>query len=251
MKKQRQLLFARSIFTFSIIIIFTIIIINEKGGELFLPKAEKKFNDYLQTNYASLSNSTKVNDITYKNTNYKAKITSKNNNHLYFYLYYSNHKISDTYQKDYLEGKSLLSYIEKKLQKDIKNKTNINCNIKISSTLDNYTEQVKKRIINEDNLLELKFYTIEKEIVIKDWNYKVITKELVSLIETFQKRNITPKSYNIIITNNQDITNSIKINNLTEQFTTNIQNEQIINDILNDNNSNLLNQNKITYQYLN
>ena len=251
MKKEKRLLFARSIFVFFIIIIFTIIIINEKGGELFLPKVEKKFNDYLKNNYASLTDSISINNITYKNKNYKTKIAFKENEHLYFYLYYSNHQIKDTYQKDYVEGKSLLSHIKKELQHNIKDKTNINCNIIILTTLNNYTEQVKKRIISENNLTQLKFYTIEKEIVIKSWDSKTITKEISNLIETFKRRNITPKAYNITITNHQDITNSIIIENLTEQFTTNIQNEQIINDILNDNTSKLLKQNKITYKYLN
>ena len=251
MKNQKQLSFLRNIFVFFVVIIFTIIIINEKGGEIFLPKVQKKFNNYLKTNYSTINNSLKMNNITYKNTYYKAKIVSKENTNLYFYLYYSNHQIKDTYQKDYVEGNSLLSHIKTNLQNSIKEKTNIDCNINISTTLNNYTDQVREKIIKEDDLLELKFYSIEKEITIDNWNYQTITKELVTLISTFQKNKITPKSYNITITSKQDITNSIKIENLTEQFTTNIQNEQIINDILNDNNSTIIKQNKITYKYLN
>ena len=44
---------------------------------------------------------------------------------------------------------------------------------------------------------------------------------------------------------------SVEINNITEDFINNKDNIQIIDDIIKDNNSKLLNDNKITYKYLN
>ena len=40
----------------------------------------------------------------------------KNKNH-YFYIKYSNKKITDTYKEDYIQGKSLLNEIQKNLEK--------------------------------------------------------------------------------------------------------------------------------------
>ena len=66
-----------------------------------------------------------------------------------------------------------------------------------------------------------------------------------------QDNNITPKNYKIVITNNKDVTESIEIDNLTEEFIKNTSNEKIIKDILSDNSSKLLKTNGIKYKYLN
>lgn len=251
MNKQKKLLLERSIFLFIISIAFTFIIISEKKEVIFLPKAQKKFNDYLESNYSSMKNTITVSAPELKKDNFIVKITSKENKHHFFYLYYANHKVTDTYQKDYVEGNQLLHYIEKKLQKEIKNKTNLTCTIKTTSSLNKYTQLIKERIIKEDNLLDLKFYTIEKEIMIDNWTPQEITNKINNSINSFTKYNITPKNYSITITNNNDISQSIRIENITNVFSNNPQNTQIINDIINDNNSNIIKQNKITYQYLN
>ena len=251
MKKQNRLLLARSIFFSIVTIIFAMIIISEKAGDIFLPTVQKKINTYLENNYSSIKDGISIKKISYNNREYKAKvISSKNKNH-YFYIYYKNHNLKDTYQKDYVEGKSLLSHIKKELETEITSETNQSCNITILATLNNYTEQVKERIIEEDNLTQLKFYSIEKEITIDNWTPQNIMQSIITTINSFQKENISPKYYTIIITNKKDITTSIKIENLSENFSKNLQKEQIINDIINDNNSQLLKQNKITYQYLN
>lgn len=251
MNKQKKLLLERSIFLFIISIAFTFIIISEKKEILFLPKAQKKFDNYLESNYSNIKNTITVSTPKLKKDIFSVKITSKENKHHFFYLYYSNHKVTDTYQKDYIEGNQLLHYIEKKLQKEIKNKTNLNCTIKTTSTLNKYTQLIRKRIIKEDSLLNLKFYTIKKEIMINNWSSLEITNKINTLINSFTKNGITPKNYSITITNNNDISQSIKIDNITDLFSSNPNNTQIINDIINDNNSNIMKQNKITYQYLN
>ena len=70
-------------------------------------------------------------------------------------------------------------------------------------------------------------------------------------MEKCQDNNITPKNYKIVITNNKDVTESIEIDNLTEEFIKNTSNERIIKDILSDNSSKLLKTNNIKYKYLN
>ena len=137
------------------------------------------------------------------------------------------------------------------MEQDIRKKTSTSVKVSIISTLDKYTSLVQDKIITEDNLLELKFYNIEKDLTIKDWTSKEILTSISELVTKCQNNNITPKSYTFTITNSKDITQSIQISNITEEFINSKDNEQIINDILEDNNSKLVKNNKIKYKYLN
>lgn len=242
MNKQKKLSLERGIFAFIVFVLLGVIVVTEKFGNIMIPKVTKKMNNYIEEKYKKLD--IKTNVVTFKNTTYTMKVESKKNKHHYFYINYFNRKITDTYKKDYIEGKNLLNHIKKELKKEINDKTNTICDIEITSTLDKYTEQVQERIINEDNLLELKFFIVKKELLIKDWNEESITNKINSFIEKFD--NITPKSYTITITNKDDITESIEIKNITNTLS-----KEIINDIINDNKSDLLKENKITYKYLN
>lgn len=242
MNKQKKLLLERSIFILIVFVALGVIVITEKFGNIMIPKASKKINTYVEEKYKDLN--LKTNDVTFKNTTYTMKVESKENKHHYFYINYYNRKITDTYKKDYVEGKNLLNYLKKKLKKEINNKTNTNCDIEITSTLDKYTELVQEKIIKEDNLLELKFYIIKKELVIDKWDEETITNKINNFLEKFE--NITPKSYTITITNKEDITESIEIKNITNEVT-----KEIISDIINNKKSDLLKENKITYKYLN
>lgn len=242
MNKQKKLSFERGIFVFIVFVLLGVIVVTEKFGNIMIPKIEKKINTYIEDNYKNLN--LKTNNVTFKNTTYTMKVESKENKNHYFYINYYNRKITDTYKKDYVEGKNLLNYIKKELKKEINDKTNANCDIEITSTLDKYTEIVREKIIKEDNLLELKFYIIKKELIIDKWDAETITNKINSFIDKFN--NITPKSYTITITNKNDLTESIEIKNITKKV-----NKEIINDIIKDKKSDLLKENKITYKYLN
>ncbi len=244
MDKRQKLVLERAIFVLIISIAFGVIIITEKMGSILIPKATKKINNYIEEKYNK--DDFILSDVTFKNTTYTMKVTSKKNPHHYFYINYYARKMTDTYKKDYIEGKNLLNYLKKELKKEIMKKTATSCDIEITSTLDKYTNTVKERIIKEDNLLELKFYNIKKELLIDNWNEDNIVNIINSFIDNYKENNITPKSYKIIITNKSDITESIEIKNITNNI-----NKEIIHDIINDNKSDLLIKNKITYKYLN
>ena len=242
MNKQKKLTLQRGIFVFIVFVALGVIVVTEKFGNIMIPKVTKKLNTYIEENYKDLNLNT--NEVTYKNTTYTMKVESKENKHHYFYINYYNKQITDTYKKDYIEGKNLLNYIKKKLKKDINTKTNINCDVEITSTLDKYTNIVREKIIKEDNLLELKFYIIKKELIIDKWDEETITNKINNFLSNFT--DITPKSYTITVTNKDDITESIEIKNITKEVS-----KEIINDIIKDEKSDLLKENKITYKYLN
>ena len=245
MKKERRLLLARNIFVFFVFIALTLVVVSEKGTELVIPKVQKEMESYLIEKYPELNN-IKKSTVTYQLNKYQMKITSKDNKNLYFYINRKNKKITDTYQKDYVEGNSLFSYLTKKLQNEIKQKTSTNIKVNILSTLDKYTTKTKEQILLEDNLLQLKFFIIEKEELIKEWNATAITNQLMNSIELFTNNDITPKSYTFIITNEEDITESIEIKNINKDSLA----KEIIQDILDDNYSKRLRDNKIKYNYL-
>ncbi len=251
MNKQRRLLFARNVFLFVIFVCFGVIIVTEKSSGLLIPRVKAKMEDYINSNYSEIKNDLKLGNVTYDKTVYTMKVTnSKNKNH-FFYIRYAEKKMTDTYKKDYLEGKQLFKKIEKDLTNQIRKKASSTVKVKIISTLDKYTSLVQDRIIKEDNLLELRFYIISKDLIIDDWTSKSITSEINDNLNKFIDNKITPKSYTFIITNKNDIAESIEISNVTEDFINNKDNEKIIEDIMNEHNSKLVKRNKIKYKYLN
>lgn len=251
MNKQKKLQVERGIFAFIIFVIFGVIITTEKMGGILIPKVTKKMNNYVDEKYEKEKKNFTFDKVTFKNTTYTMKVKSIDNEHHYFYINYYAKKITDTYKEDYIEGKNLLDYLSKNIKKEILNKTNYNCDISITSKLNEYTDIVRDRIIKEDNLLELKFFKVKKEFIIKEWNEEYINNQIIKFLNKFKENNITPKSYTIIITNKEDITKSIEINNITEEFIENSSSKEIISDIINDKKSDLLKENKITYKYLN
>ena len=108
MNNYKKLNIFRGIFAFIIFVIFGIIIFTEKGGDIFIPKIQEKLNTYLLTNYQNIIGKTIQEEITYKDRTFTMKIIDKLNKEHYFYIIYDNGKITDTYQKDYQEGKQLL-----------------------------------------------------------------------------------------------------------------------------------------------
>lgn len=242
---KNSLIIGRAIFTLFVIISFGLIIMNEKGGEIFTPKIKEKIEEYLNTNYSDIKST--INEINYKNNKYKAKVISNNKS---FYVTYYKGKITDTYEEDYILGKETLKNKEKEIEKIIKKKTNLDCKAKFIKTINEYSEKVQNKIINED-ISNLKVYYIEKELLINNFNSKEIIYEINKFINTLLSNNITPKYFIIKIQDKNDIINEIEISNIDETFINNINSELIINDILKNNNSQLLRENNISYKYLN
>ena len=233
MKEQKKLTLGMAIFTFIIFVSFGVIILNEKSAPYFAPKIEKKLIDYLKTEYKD-----EYNDFDIGTT-------------LYFNIFYDNKKITDTYEKDYKQGKTLLNSITKKIEDELKNKYNQDFNIIMSKSLDEYSKQIQENLILKNDLKSLKIYTLETTITSK-WNTNDIGSKIIKLNNNLKEENLTPKSYNITIINSKDATKSVKISNLTTEI---IEDStllsSIISDIIKNENSELLKQNNITYKYFN
>lgn len=244
MNEAKKLTIQMTIFCTIIFVLLSTIIIKEKSTTLFLPKIENSLNKYITENYNELD--LEKTEVTIKDNEYKIKLMNKTNNNLYFYITYSKKTITDTYQKDYIEGKSIITYLNKKLQDNISKKTKQNYKITINNTYDNFSNKIKKQILKEENLESLKIYTLEAEITSKLDNV-LIANEINNLINNLEAKNITPKNYTIIINDLDKITKSIKINNITKNDDLNL----IIDAIINKTETSILDNNKITYEFLN
>lgn len=244
MNEAKKLTIQMSIFFTIIFVALSTIIIKEKSNIIFLPKIESSINNYIEKHYKDLNlNKSK---IIYKNNQYKIKLTDKANDNLYFYINYSNKEITDTYQKDYIEGQSIIKYSNKKIEKKILEKTNNKYKVTINNTYNNFSNQVKEKLLNEENIEALKIYTLEIDIS-TTWDTTSIVNKITNTINNLEDNSIFPKNYTIIINDINDITKSVKINNLTKNNDLNL----IINDIINNKETSILSENKITYEYLN
>ena len=247
MNEGQKLTLQMAIFFLISFVLLGTLVIKEKQNVLFLPKIENSITNYISDKYNKLSlNKSKV---TEKNDIFTMKVSNPKNKNHYFYISYSKKEISDSYKTDYLEGKTILNHLSNKLEKDIENKTNKKYEITFDNTLNNYSDKVQNKII-EENINDLKIYTVEKEIA-TTWDINTIIKKISDTMTTLEKNNFTPKNYTITITNINDITNSIKIYNLKSSLLENDNLTIIINDIINNKQSNILKNNKITYEHLN
>jgi len=251
-KEQKKLKLQMFIFTIFIFVAFSLIIINEKSASILIPKVEDKLNNYIETNYKDIKNDINISKVTYKTPKYIMKISNKKNKNHYFYIYYQNKKITDTYKKDYKEGKQLINHCNNIIQKDINKITNTNkYKTSINIKLNKLTTGVQERIINEEDLLNLRIYNIEKEFKVDQINKETISKLIKDEITYIENNNINPGTYKFIFTEKDDITNSLEISNITYKFINNNSYNEIINDIINDNNSKLVKNADIEYKYLN
>lgn len=250
MKEQKKLTIGMAIFSFTVFVAFGVIILNEKTAPYYATRINTKFNEYLNTNYTNIVNELATGKTTYKNTEYKLKITSKKNKNLYFYVKYSNRKITDTYKEDYLEGKTLLNKISNDIEKELQKKYNKNFKINFLTTLNELNEQKKEIIINEENVTSLPIYSLETEID-TTWTIESIQNEITLFHNNLIDENINPNSYILTINDLTKKNKSIKIKNLKPNIIeNNLTLTEILNDIINGKNSELLEKYKITYEQI-
>ena len=250
MKQQQKLTISMATFFLIIFVLFGTIILNEKKELIFMPKIKEKLEIYFEDNYKDLK-STTTTSISLKNKEYIMTVKSQKNENLYFTINYKNKQITDTYKEDYIQGKKYLKYLEKNISKEIKKITKKDYKITILTTLDSMTSKIKEKAINENEITSLKIYTLETELPITTWNEETITSEVTKFINNIESKQITPKNYTITITNKNNIYESIKISNLTNETIKNNLLKPVINDILNNVNSEILKQQNISFEYLN
>ena len=247
MKQQQKLTISMAIFFLIVIVSFGTIVLNEKKGELFLPKIENKLETYFINNYKDLKETTKT-SIKYINNQYIMTVKSKENENHYFTINYKNKEIKDTYQENYIEGKKYLLYLEDKIKKEIKNTLDKDVSINILTTLDSMTSKIKDKVLKEDNIKNLEIYNLETNISTPSLEINTVTQTIINEINEFTKNNITPKTYTLTITNNNK---SIKISNLNKDLINYNTLNEIIDAIINNKDNSIIQENNIKYEHSN
>lgn len=248
--KMRKLKIQYTIFVMLICIAFGSIVLTEKLRPIRNDDIDKKLQVYIEENYKDLKDIT-TEDTYYANLKYNKKVMNKNNENYYFMIYYEKRKITDTYKKDYVEGNKFLRHIEKAINTQINEKVKGNYEITINTKLNKFNDEIKEKIIKEENLKSLKIYNLEIKFksVIEEQN---IINLIIGKVDKLEKNNVYPKTYSIVLTDKEDNTKSIKITGLTSEIIKSESFNSIISDIINDNKeSELLNENNIKYEHLN
>ncbi len=235
MNKKTKLNLGMAILYLVIFVVFGIIIVNEKLTILIMPK----FEEYINNNYKEISHTIEYSSLQEENNKHYLIIENTSNKNLNFKITYSNNNFITTYQEDYIEGNSIITYLEEKHSTD-------DYKINIEKKLNEYTKEIQDKII-DDNFLDLSIYQINKDITLDNFTIEEITNILVNS----QEENLNPSTHNFTITNNQNIVESIEINNLTTEVLNNPYFYLVITDILNNNKSDFITENNITFKHLN
>ena len=247
MKQDKKLMLGMTLLFLITFVFFGTLIVTEKLAPLYTNKVKEKFTAYLTKKYKN-NNEFTLEKVTYTHQKYEAKVTNKENEDLYFTITYKDKKITDTYKKDYLEGHTLLTKLEKTLEKDIKDYLNQEVKITFPLTLNKYTKTVKKDLLNA-NPKKTNMYDISltiKSVI----DQTEITNKITTLNNELKSLNIIPNHYNITIKSKND-NDKLTIHNLTQKTIEKNILFQITSDIITNKESNLLKNNNITYEYIN
>lgn len=233
-------------------VFFGVIVVNIKMGSVLIPKIDKKLNNYINSEYKDIKDELKIEKTKYNQVKgtYQVKVKNKTNKKLYFTVTYNKKDITSTYQKDYVEGKTILTYLKTKYEQELnKSKKYQNQTITFKRKLNKYTGNVKEKIINNDNIKDLPIYNLSTEIYINKWDQQVLNNEITKYYKYVTKLNYNPKEYEILISNNNNVEQSVKISKLTNNLIINNTTE-IINGIIN-NDKTIIQKYNINYQYMN
>ncbi len=214
---KNKLIIEMAIFTAFLFVSFSLIIINEKSKDFLAPKVEEKFKKYIDKTYSS-----KKQEFKYKKTKYnrklerfEMKIENTTNSNLYFMLYYKNKKITSSYKKDYVEGKTLLSYWQNNIEKKINSKKYPEVKALFSKNLNQYNNDDYRLLLTSKEPNYLPSYELTVTLEVAKLDKVKITQAINDFYIYIKGKNISPKYFNfkVICSSTQD---SINIKKLSE-----------------------------------
>ena len=157
--------------------------------------------------------------------------------------------MSSTHKKDYLEGKTLISFAQDELNNKLKEKNKNSYYSKLDITIDmklnECSDIVKKRLL--DNKFDIPIYTINDYQNIEITADK-INQEIKKITNYIKQMDFSPKSYNLTYTNSNDVLKKVSI-----KFNSDIMKESGLNigkEVINNNKS-VLEKYNIEVKYIN
>lgn len=248
-EKENQLFTKMTIFFFLVVLCLGLLVINQKKNDLKSKKIKQKITEYIDDNYSKEKEELKIGNIESKNNAYIVRISNVNNTKLYFTLTYKDNKMSSTHKKDYLEGKTLISFAQNELNNKLKEKNKNSYYSKLDITIDmklnECSDIVKKRLL--DNKFDIPIYTINDYQNIEITADK-INQEIKKITNYIKQMDFSPKSYNLTYTNSNDVLKKVSI-----KFNSDIMKESGLNigkEVINNNKS-VLEKYNIEVKYIN
>ena len=257
MRQDKKLMLGMAILFFITFVSLGTLVVTEKLAPFYTDKIKERMTDYINEKYPTEKDNLKIGKITYQAQVYKAKVTNKKNDNLYFTITYQNKDIKDTYQKDYSKGKTLITTIEKNLEKKIKDNLNIETTISFPLTLNKYTNQIKENMIN-NNLDNINVYDIELSIPakLKATNIETIVNDINTTVTNLHSININPNHYTINIKSDEE-RRMLTIYDLTDATLQKDSLTHVLNYIMIDNEKEeitegekIVNQYSLSYEYI-
>ncbi|MBQ8131691.1 MAG: hypothetical protein IJ193_04290 [Bacilli bacterium] len=245
MKEQNKLTLQMSLLFFVVFVFFGVVIVNEKLSPLKIPKITERIEIYLKDNYEEELDQLELDKVQYKNLRYEAKVKNKDNSKLYFKVMYENKKITDTYKKDYLEGRTLIKSKEKEIQNNIKKVTKAVYKIQLDK-LNTYKESEQKELITNKKPETLRLYNLEANVSVEKLKEENIINVIQIVNTNASEKNINPRTYTFKIKSDKK---TLCIKNIPYEVIESEELNTIINDIITKKESKLLTQYNIEYEY--
>lgn len=248
MNQKTKLLTNMWIFSTIIIILFAIIVLNEKKYILLEAKVEEKLKNYIDSNYQEIRKELHIGKINYQPGShiYQIKLVNKKNKNLSFSISYQKKKILSTYQEDYVKGKSLLSFYKRKIEEEINDGKKLKTTLTFTKNLNSYTSDIKEELINGE-IKSLPIYQLQTELKPASFDIDSISSSIKAYHQYITSLGYHPKAYTLHILL-EDKKNSFEIKNLDSELINN-HTEEIINGIIKKDNS-IISRYNINYQYL-
>ena len=158
---------------------------------------------------------------------------------------YENKKITDTYKKDYLEGRTLIKSKEKEIQNNIKKVTKAVYKIQLDK-LNTYKESEQKELITNKKPETLRLYNLEANVSVEKLKEENIINVIQIVNTNASEKNINPRTYTFKIKSDKK---TLCIKNIPYEVIESEELNTIINDIITKKESKLLTQYNIEYEY--
>ncbi|MCI8347156.1 MAG: hypothetical protein HFJ12_04335 [Bacilli bacterium] len=233
---KNRLMLEMSIFAILLFIACSFLVINERKNEYLIPNIDQKLKEYIKEEYPKLTNEISIHKTVYnkKKATFFMRVENKNNKNLYFIVSYKDKKITSSYKIDYLEGKTLLSSLEKELENQLNKKMDYNITIHFTKKLNEYNSPIYDRLISNDYIQELNIYNVKVELESDDFKVNSLIASIGDFYNSINHENYHPNYYQFRIIHSKNITQEIKIEFLDSRLIT-YNLEEIIEGIIQKN----------------
>lgn len=196
-------------------------VIHDKKLKFQTPKVNQLLNHYVEEHHPELLEEVNIKKAVYdkKTSTFTSRVENRKNKNLYFTIQYKNKKIKSTYQKDYVEGKSLLNYLKNKLEKQLPTTQDTKLEINFTKKLNQYNSYIYQALLSEEKIETLEIYEVKITTTIENFEKENLMNNINLWYMELSKK-IMPKYYHFEWVNQSHITEELKIKWLNSNLIT-------------------------------